>query len=205
MTEYSAQQATENVARGALLALLTIPAAVIAFAVVGSIFGGISGIAAIVVPYIAAFLYRVGAGAPLSRAGWVPFIAISAVSILVGTFAGVASSAWSAFNSVGGKNALVNPAFWRTVGNQFTTNLSDNLVAILIGVVLGTIGIVSIVRGRGIGSRFGTQASGRISPEDVAAYEEPTPTAPTPPAPPSANTPSPGIILNGMPLDPDKK
>lgn len=57
-------------------------------------------------------------------------------------------------------------------------------------------------------------ASGRITPEDVAAYTpnpavlnpyEADPTAPAAPqapaAPPTANTTSPGIILNGKPLD----
>jgi hypothetical protein len=106
----------------------------------------------------------------------------------------------------------VNPAFWRTVGNQFTTNLGDNVVPILIGFVLGAVGIVGIIRGRGIGgSRFG-QASGRIAPQDVASYTA-DPAVPNPhvvdpaapPAPPTANAPSPGIILNGKPLDPDKR
>lgn len=204
VTDQTTQAPTENVARGALLALLAIPAAVIAFAIVGAIFGGVSGIAAIVVPYIAAFLYRLGAGAPLSRAGWAPFIGISAVAILVGTFAGIASTAWTAFNSVGGDNALVNPAFWRTVGNQFTSGLGDNLVPILIGLVLGAVGIVSIVRGRGFGgSRFGIQPSGRIAPADVSIYTQPeAPTIPAPPAAPNGTTP--GTMLNGKPVEPEK-
>ncbi|MEO8094139.1 MAG: hypothetical protein ABI632_04305 [Pseudolysinimonas sp.] len=205
MTSPSA--ATENVTRGAILSLLAIPAAVILFAIVGGIFGGVSGIAAIAVPYVAAALYRFGAGAALSRAGWLPFIVISAIAVLVGTFSGIAASAWQLFNSVGGKNALVNPAFWRTVGNQFTTNLGDNFIGIAIGLVLGIVGIVGILRGRTIG----TPAGGRVAPADVAALENPyagdataAAAPPVPPAPPAPNAPSPGVILNGKPIEPEK-
>ncbi len=205
MTEQTAQQPVENVARGTLLALLAIPAAVLAFAIVGALFGGVSGIAAIVVPYIAAFLYRLGAGAALSRAGWIPFIAVTAVAIVIGTVTGIGSTAWTAFNSVGGKNALVNPAFWRTVGNQFTISLADNAVPILIGLVLGAVGIVSVIRGRAGVAGF-RRTGGRIAPEDVAEYTQPESTAPAaPPVPPAPNAPSPGVILNGKPLDPGTK
>ena len=205
MTEQTAQQPVENVARGTLLALLAIPAAVLAFAIVGALFGGVSGIAAIVVPYIAAFLYRLGAGAALSRAGWAPFIAVTAVAIVIGTVTGIGSTAWTAFNSVGGKNALVNPAFWRTVGNQFTISLADNAVPILIGLVLGAVGIVSVIRGRAGMAGF-DRTGGRIAPEDVAEYTRPESTAPAaPPVPPAPNAPSPGVILNGKPLDPGTK
>jgi hypothetical protein len=205
MTEQTAQQPVENVARGTLLALLAIPAAVLAFAIVGALFGGVSGIAAIVVPYIAAFLYRLGAGAALSRAGWAPFIAVTAVAIVIGTVTGIGSTAWTAFNSVGGKNALVNPAFWRTVGNQFTISLADNAVPILIGLVLGAVGIVSVIRGRAGVAGFG-RTGGRIAPEDVAEYTQPESMAPAaPPVPPAPNAPSPGVILNGKPLDPGTK
>lgn len=221
MTDQTAP--VENVTRGALLALLAIPAAGIAFAIVGGIFGIISGIAAIIVPFIAAFLYRVGAGAPLSRAGWTPFVVISAVAVLFGVFAGIATSAFSAFTAVGGKNALINPAFWRAVGNQFTLNLGDNFAAIAIGVVVGIFGIVQVLRGR----TFGSRAGGRGAPQNVATTENPypaavpgaapiTPAAPpvtsafppitpaAPPVPPAPNAPSPGVILNGKPIEPQK-
>lgn len=206
MTSQSA--ATENVARGALLTLLSIPAAVILFAIVGTVFGGVSGIAAIAVPYLAAGLYRFGAGAALSRAGWLPFIVIAGIAVLVGTFSGLVAAAWQLFNSVGGKNALVNPAFWRTVGNQFTTNLGDNLIGILIGLVLGIVGIVGVVRSRTVGRPVG----GRVSAQDVAALDATyagdasAPAVPPAPAtPPVPNAPSPGVILNGKPLEPDGK
>ncbi len=204
MTDQTAAP-TENVARGALVTLLAIPVAIIAFVIVGAIFGGVSGIAAIIVPYIAGFLYRVGAGAPLSRAGWGPFVGISAVAVLVGTFAGITAAAWRVFTSVGGDNALGNPAFWHTVGNQFTVDLGDNAVPILIGLVLGAVGIVTVIRGR---TGRGVQPSGRVSPADAAIYTQADPTMPVPPAPPAPpaapNGTTPGTMLNGKPVDPNQ-
>lgn len=214
MTDQTAQQpGAENVTRGALVTLLAIPIAMIAFIIVGAVFGGISGIAAIIVPYIAARLYRAGAGAPLSRAGWVPFIGIAGAAILIGTFTGIAAGAWRAFTSVGGQGGILGSPFWRTVSYQFTDGLGDNAIAILIGLGLGTVGISSVIRGRTAGARTGFGRGGRVSPEQVAAvYSQPDPSTPAPPAAPSAPTPpiapnatSPGIILNGKPLDPDKK
>jgi hypothetical protein len=205
MTEQTAQQPAENVARGTLVALLAIPAAIVAFALVGALFGGVSGIAAIVVPYIAAFLYRFGAGTTLSRAGWIPYIGVTAAAIVIGTVGGIASGTWSTFSSVGGKGGILGSAFWRTVGNQFTIYLGDNAVPILIGLVLGAIGIVSVIRGRTRIGGFG-RTGGRIAPQDVAEYTHPESKAPAaPPVPPAPNAPSPGIILNGKPLDPDTK
>ena len=215
MTELATPNPVENVARGSLLTLLSIPVAMIAFALVGGVFGGVSGIAAIIVPYIAGGLYRTGAGAPLSRAGWAPFIGITSVAIILGTVTGIVATAWTAFNAVGGDNAFSNPAFWQAVQGRFTTNLGDNLVPILIGLAVGAAGLVGVLRGRSTAAGRGA-ASRRIAPQDVAAYTPnpylADPTAPAvPPAPPAApaaptsNAPSPGVILNGKPLDPDTK
>ena len=146
-------QPIENVARGTTFALLVIPVAIVAFGVVAGISGIFSGIVAIAVPYVAAWLYGKGAGTPLTRKGWGPFVAVSAAAILLGTFAGFVGGAYAAYSSVGGDGGIFAPALWTTVGNQLTRGLGDSLISILLGLGLGAAGIVSVLRGGTLGRR----------------------------------------------------
>ena len=206
-----AEAAAENVQRGALFTLIAIPIGIAAFALVAGLFGFITGIIAIVIPYAAAWLYQKGAGAPLTRKGWGPWIAITAVAVIVGTFSGVIAGAYNLYQSVGGSG--LTPAFWTTVGNQFTRNGVDTLFALVIGIGLGLVGIVSVLRG---GRRSGAANPNRLTPAQTDAIAPDAPAAATtapPVAPPAAaappaaplNQPSPGVMLNGKPVDPDQK
>ena len=194
----------ENVGRGTLFALLAIPVAVAAFVIISGIFGLITGIVAIAIPYVSNWLYTKGAGAPLSRAGWAGYIGVTAAAIVLGVFAGIAASAWYVFSSVGGDGGILSSAFWTTVRYQFTTGLSDNITPILFGLGLGIVGIVSVVRGRAFGNRA---AANRLTPAQTDAVTDAAAPAapPAPPVPPAANQPSSGVMLNGKPVDPDKK
>lgn len=185
-------ESTENVGRGATFALAAIPAAIIIFAIIGGLFQLISGIVAIVVPYIAAWLYQKGAGTPLTRKGWGPFVAVTAVAIMVGTLTGIIAATYAGFL---GKSGLFSSAFLRTLLGQFTTNFGDNILPILIGLGLGAAGIVSVLRG----------PRTRVAPV-TPAPDAAAPAAPAaPPVPPAPNQPSPGIVLNGKPIDPQQK
>ncbi len=190
--------AEENVQRGTIFALAAIPISIAAFALIGGLTGFITGILAIVVPYITAYLYSKGAGAPLSRRGWAPFIGVAGAAVVLGTFSGVVGGVYSAYQAVGGSGGLFASAFWRTVANQFTVNLADNFFAILIGIGLGAAGIVSVIRNGGKMPSRGSNAA-PAAPSVPSAPSVPT----TPPAPPAAPVqPSPGVILNGEPVDP---
>jgi len=188
----------ENVGRGATFALLAIPAAIIVFAIIAGIFQIISGIVAVVVPYIASWLYTKGAGAPLSRAGWGPFIGITAVAILLGTFTGIVAATYASYLGNGG---FFSAAFLRTLGNQFTTNIGDDVLPILIGLALGAVGIAGVLRGPR--NRVTAPVANPYTPTAPDATAPATPIAP--PAPPAANQPSPGVMLNGKPVDPKQK
>jgi hypothetical protein len=192
----------ENVSRGATFALLAIPAAIIVFAVIAGVFQIISGIVAIVVPYIAAWLYKKGAGAPLSRAGWAPFIGVSVVAIVVGTFTGIAAATYAVFLGDGGP---FSPAFLRALGAQFSNG--DSLLPILIGLGLGTAGIVAVIRGpRTRVTPGAAPVASSVAPATTAVPDAATPVMPATPAiPPAPNQPSPGVILNGKPVDPGQK
>ncbi len=187
---------TENVTRGILVTLLVIPLAALAGILIGAV-GLIEGLAAIIVGPAAGWLYAKGAGAPLSRRGWVPFLAISVVGVAVAILAGIVASAFRAFQAVSGDGGLFGPAFRTTLTNAFTSG--NATFPLLLGLALGLIGVFGALRSR-------TTPSGRIAPEAMAARDAAAPVTPTPPAAPlPPNTPSPGVILNGEPLDPDAK
>jgi hypothetical protein len=188
MTDVNTPAVRENVSRGLLFAAAAIPLAILGFALIAGLLGGIGGFIAVAVPLVAARLYATGAGAPLGRAGLGPFVVIAAVAVVLGVATGVLASAYNSFTSVGGDGGLANPAYWTTVRHTFSD--LDAAFPVLIGLVLGLAGIVVTVR-----SALG---AARATAPALA-----TPAAP--PAPPAANAPSPGIILNGEPLDPDKK
>lgn len=217
-TQFSAAPApVENVGRGAAFALLAIPAAIIVFAVIAGLFQIISGIVAIVVPYIAAWLYKKGAGAPLTRAGWGPFILVSAAAVVIGTFTGIVAATYAGYLGDGG---LLSESFLTTLGYQFTRYFGDTIIPILIGLGLGGVGIAGVIQTerKKAAAEAAAEASASAVPVAPTASGAPAvpvaptaaapaaPVAPTAPAIPLApNQPSPGVILNGKPIDPNKK
>lgn len=179
--------ATEKVGRGLALATLAIPLGVIASAIVGSL-GLIGGLGAIVVGPAAGWLYAKGAGAPLRRGVWLPFLLIGTIGVLAATAAGTIAEAYAAFTAVSGDGGLLGSVFATTVATKLAN--ADLLLPILMGLALGTVGVVGALRG---------PTAGRVvAPAAPAAVE-------TRPAPPVPNAPSSGVILNGEPVDPDAK
>jgi hypothetical protein len=198
------------VQRGALFTLLAIPASIAIFAVIGGVFGIITGIAAIVVPYIAGWLYSKGAGARMTRAAGGPFVGITAVAVILGTFVGIIGGFYHSFTRVGGDGGILGSAFWTTVRTQLTDNLADNAFPIIVGVGLGIVGIVSVLRGRTLGSPTVGGGPGPVAqsnmPGALGGTQPTTGAQVTPPqAGPTTNQPSPGVILNGKPIEPDSK
>ena len=192
--------------RGLAFALLVIPASIVAFTIVGGVFQLITGFVAIIVPPIASWLYTKGAGTPVPREARGPFILISAVAIVLGLFMGIAAATYSGFVSVAGQGGPFGSAYLRTLGAQFTTGFDDNLIPVLFGLGLGAVAIFSVLRGPRPAA--GTAAPAAPEPASAAApATKPSTAAPAtlPSAPPAANAPSPGVMLNGKPLDPKQK
>jgi len=199
--------------RGLAFALLVIPASIVAFTIVGGVFQLITGFVAIIVPPIASWLYTKGAGAPVAGEARLPFILISAVAIVLGLFMGIAAATYSGFVSVAGQGGPFGSAYLRTLGAQFTTGFEDNLIPVLFGLGLGAVAIFSVLRGPRPAA--GTAPSAPAAPETASAAPATLPSATLPSAtlpsatlpsvPPTANTPSPGVMLNGKPLDPKQK
>ena len=207
------QQPTENVGRGALFAAAAIPIAIVAFSLVGAFFGVgfVVAVVAVAIPSIAAFFYRTGAGTDLTRAGWPPFIGVTLAAIVLGTIAGLISGVYVGFSRVGGDGGLFGSAFATTLRNAFGRNFADNGLFILVGLAVGIVGLISVLRGRGVFAGNPSRlAPGTFPAGTPAAAADPSiPGAPVPPvSPPSASTPnapSSGVLLNGKPIDPAPK
>jgi hypothetical protein len=205
MTDDSIPQA-ENVGRGTSFSLLSILGGMALFAIVAAIFSFVdsylvfvAGIAAYVIPFLAARLYVKGAGAPLVN-GRLAFSLVSVIAIALSTLTGIVVSTFIGYSRVGGDGGLLSPVFWTTMRNQFT-NVENVGIPVLIGLGLGIFGLVSVLRGGTLGGRKAAAAPDMPPAEAVApAVPPPVPTAPAAP-----NAPSPGVILNGEPLDPGKQ
>lgn len=189
---------TENVGRGLLFSLGSIVIGIVGFIVLSGVigvYGTVTGAVAIAIPLISSWLYRQGAGAPVKAGLW-PWIAITAAAVIIGALTSLLAGAFAAFTRVGGDGGFFAPAFWRTVGNL--ADHPDFVWPILITLGAGTFGIfASLTR-----SRAPIAAAG--NPNRIPASAMPADATPqvTPP-PPAA--PSPGIILNGKPLDEQPK
>ena len=190
--------------RGLALTLLVIPASILAFGIVGGLFQAITGFVAIIVPPIAAWLFSKGAGTPVTREARAPFILITAAAIILGLFTGIATSTYARFLSVAGEGGPFGSAYLRTLGTQFTTGFEDTLVPIIFGLGLGAVAIFSVLRGPRPGAA-GTAPAGAAAPAAAVTLPPAAPATPAAPTTPAANAPSPGIILNGKPLDPKQK
>ena len=188
---------TENVNRGTVFALLAIPASIVAFGFAASFSFFIVALAALVIPSFAAWLYAKGAGTPLSRAGWGPYIGVSATAIVVGVVSAIIGGTYAGYL---GKEGPFSAAFLRTLGNQFTENIGDTVLTIVIGLAVGAVAIAGVLRGPRTPGARNPGLVATATPEEV-----PPVTPPAASTPPAANAPSPGVILNGKPIDPHAK
>jgi hypothetical protein len=196
MTDSAPAQPAENVGLGTALALVSIPIGMLIFGLAGAV-GYFLFIVPIVIPAIAHWLYGRGAGAPLTRRGWVPFIAVSVVAVFLGVLTGLLVSA---FTATGSNLARFLPV----VGTTLRYQITEQGLWVLLAIAIGVAGIVGVIRGprppRGSapqvadGSPISTDASAAVTGRPESPAQAPGATQP-------AQTPSPGVILNGKPLD----
>jgi cation transport ATPase len=189
----------ENVGRGTSFSLLSILAGIALFAIVAAIFSFVdsylvfvAGIAAYVVPFIGAWLYVKGAGAPLAR-GRLAFTVVSVIAIAVSAFTGILVSTFISYTRVGGDGGMFSSVFWTTMRNQFANNFENVGIPVIIGLGLGIFGLVAVLRGGTLGRKTAPVPAESAAPDLESSV------------PPVPNAPSPGVILNGKPLDPGKK
>ena len=228
MSEPTAAQPVENVSRGIIFSLIAIPISIAAAALFGGLFGIASGIVTLIIAYLAGWLFSKGSGGPfegrmVGPAGRLPYIIIASAAVLLGAITSIIASVYSAFTSVNGPGGLLGAPFATTLGRALR-DPENFFFPMALCLVFGLVGIVSVVRGprkpaatvqQAQPVQTGTfpAADQTVTPPPVMPTTAPVaPNAPvTPPAAPlnqtpaGLNQPSPGIILNGKPIDPSKQ
>ncbi|WP_202627620.1 hypothetical protein [Cellulomonas sp. APG4] len=164
----------ENVGRGALVALLTVPAGVAVWVLVWGM-GFIASIVGFGVAFLALRLYVWGAGR-ISRVGALVVLAVTVVTLLLAFFGGIVYDAAHGIGQVSGLGtwaAFTHAEFWPTFSTLLPEALPEYLPDFGLASAFGALGAFTTLR-----SAF-------------AAAEAATPTAYPAPAAPVAEAPAP--------------
>lgn len=140
-------QPRENVARGALAALLTVPVGVAAWVVIWG-FGFVASIVAAVVAFVALRLYLWGAGR-ISRVGAVVVLLTTLGTLLLAFWAGIVYDAAVGFGEVSGLGtwgAFTHPEFWPTFSAIAPEAFPDYVPDFLWALGFGALGSFATLR-----------------------------------------------------------
>ena len=145
-----------------MVALLAIPAGVIVWVIIWTI-GFIASIVSFGVAILAMFLYKLGSGGQMGRAGAIRVTIITIVTVGVSIFAGLIVDVAVGIASVtsgGPIEALSNPVFW-DVFKEYTTGPESSSLgfSLALSVGFGILGCFSILRGA-----FKTTAAPVVNP-----------------------------------------
>jgi hypothetical protein len=138
----------ENVPRGTLMALLIIPAGIIAWVILWQ-FGLIASIVALGIAFGALWLYRLGSGGRISRAGAVRITVITVVALLLAFVGGLVAEVLPMYanqRNIDFVTALTSSEFWSFFGNAVENNFGDIMVQFVIALVFGALGCFSVLR-----------------------------------------------------------
>lgn len=148
MSSYAPDAPVEDVNRGTVVALLALPVGVIVWVLIWTL-GFIASIVTFAVAYLAMFLYKLGSGGTIGRAGAVRVAVITiltlAASIVAGLVADVANGIGSV-TGVGPVEALGNPNFWDTFTAYVTDPESGLLLSLGLAVGFGILGCFGVLR-----------------------------------------------------------
>jgi hypothetical protein len=162
------QPRPENVASGALLALLALPVGVAVLALISSI-GFVASIVGYLVSYAAVWLYRRGSGGAISRAGAWVVTGIVVLTLLVGVWV---SLVITEANALGGLGTISDPRFWPTFNRDFSLLVSQSVLFIVLVLLFGAVGSFRV-----LGRAF---ATARQATTPVTFNSQPTTLPPAP-------------------------
>jgi hypothetical protein len=146
MTSPSPVLPPENVGRGTAFALIALPLGVLAWVLVWS-FGIIASIVAFVVAVAAAFFYRRGSGGRIGRIGGWTITGVTAVTLFVAWFAGLALDVVRYISDESGMSwidSFSHPAFAEYFG--LYSSAPDLVGDALLTVLFGALGAFSVLR-----------------------------------------------------------
>ncbi len=140
----------ENALRGTLMALLIIPAGIIVWVLlVLWQFGLIASLVALGIAIGALWLYRMGSGGRISRAGAVRVTVITIVALLVAFLSGLVADVLPIYANQRNLNlvsALPSGDFWQFLGRAVSNNLGDVVIQLVIALIFGALGCFTVLR-----------------------------------------------------------
>lgn len=138
----------EDVNRGTVLALLTIPAGIIVWTLVWSI-GVIASIITFGVAVLATFLYRLGSGGVIGRAGAIRITVITLVTVVLSIIAGLIADVALGISRLA-KISPIEALSYRDFGEIFNSYISSGdgglYLSLGIAVLFGVLGCFSVLR-----------------------------------------------------------
>ncbi|MEO5919764.1 MAG: hypothetical protein ABIQ01_01340 [Pseudolysinimonas sp.] len=167
-------QPTENVPRGTLMALLIIPAGIIAWVILWQ-FGLVASIVAFGVAIGALWLYRFGSGGRVSRTGAIRVTIITIVTLLLSFLAGLVADVVPMYanqRNLDVVTALTSGEFWSFFNHALANNIGNVAVPLLLALVFGALGCFSVLRTAFVQTRAVT-----MPPVDGTAPSIPAPEA----------------------------
>ncbi len=206
---------SENLQRGVIFALIALPVGVVAWDILWGV-GFVASIVAFGVAYLASRLYRFGSGGRVSRNGAIAIAVITIGTLIIAFVSGFAVDLVGEYSRVTGASipeSLVSGQFWGIVFASMTTGQA--LISLLLAAVFGALGCFSILRAAFRQTRLladpnaaptivGPNSPSGAAPAQPTLMSPAAPAIPVPPVAPPAQASSPGIILNGEPVEPDQ-
>lgn len=135
----------ENVQRGVALALLALPAGIVAWDLLWS-FGIVASIVAFGVAWAALRLYRLGSNGPFGRPGAIAVLVITVVTLVLAYVSGFAVALMPSYMQVTGgtvADAVVDGRFWE----QVFADIADpsRTPQLVLAIVFGALGCARIL------------------------------------------------------------
>lgn len=168
----------ENIRRGALFALATIPLGIVIWVVLWG-FGFIASLVAALVAFLALRLYVLGSGG-LSRSGAVVVVAITVTTLLLAFFGGIVLDFAKALGDaagIGAWDAFIHEQFWPSFWELLPDVLPEYLPDLAWAIGFGALGSYGTLR-RAFAATRPIATLPRTAPETPNAPE----TTPTPDA-----------------------
>ncbi len=138
----------EDANRGTVVALLTIPAGIIVWTLIWSI-GFVASIVTFGVALLATFLYRLGSGGMIGRAGAIRITVITLVTVVLSIIAGLVADVAIGIGQVAGISpieALSYPGFGDIFGLYLSSGDGGLYLSLGIAVLFGILGCFSVLR-----------------------------------------------------------
>jgi hypothetical protein len=152
MSETPAAETTslpsENVPRGTLLALLIIPAGILAWVLLWQ-FGLVASIVAFGISLGALWLYRFGSGGRISRTGAIRVTIITVVALVLSFVAGLVSDVLPMYanqRNLDYVSALTSGEFWTFFSHALSNNFENIAAPLVIAALFGLLGCFSVLR-----------------------------------------------------------